>query len=126
MKIPKNEVVKFVVKSALHRQTAHSQTELASIVDTELKRVNPEYSITGRRLRRLAIDMPEVGVRVSVKKGKMPEKCPSCTTPLVKSWTMNLNGEKVIHSLKCDNCGYKSHGERWAPSRYWFWLNKEE
>jgi predicted RNA-binding Zn-ribbon protein involved in translation (DUF1610 family) len=125
MKIPKKEVVKFVVKAVLHRQTADSLAELTDLVNEDLKKVDRQYSISGGRLRSIAVSMPEVKVRVETKKGRTPKRCPACSSALRKVWGRNLKGRKVLENLRCPKCGYKGHDGRWLPRQYGFWIGKE-
>ncbi|MBN1896343.1 MAG: hypothetical protein JW789_01280 [Candidatus Aenigmarchaeota archaeon] len=124
MKIPKREVVKFVLKSALHRKKASSQDELVGIINTELRKVDSDYSITGKRIRLIAASMPDIRMDVVTRKGRVPPKCPSCGYSLKKSWDRNLRGRKVLRSLKCGRCGYKGTSGRWSPGKYIFCVSK--
>jgi predicted RNA-binding Zn-ribbon protein involved in translation (DUF1610 family) len=125
MKIPKDEVVKFVVKSVLHRRTARSQHELIDMVNAELRKVDPEYAIAGKRLRDIVVRMPEVEMRVEIKKGGIPNKCPACGSGLKKVYNRNLKGKKILEYLKCAKCGYVGHDQKWAPRKYQFWVGKK-
>jgi hypothetical protein len=120
MKIPKREVVKFVIKSVLHSKTADSQEDLVELVNKELRNVDPDYSITGRRVREIALSIPEIRLGVDVKKGRLPKKCPSCGSSLKKTWDKNLKGRNVLIGLRCRKCGYTGHDGRWTPGRYNF------
>ena len=121
MKRPKDEVVKFVIKAVLRDRKVDSQAMLAVLINTELKKVDPEYSITGKRLRLIVSSMPEVKIKTDVRKGSsVPARCPSCNSPLKKVWAKNLKGRRILENLKCPKCGYKGHDGRWLPRRYCF------
>lgn len=124
MKIPKKEVVKFVVKSVLHKQTADSLGELTSLVNDELKGVDAAYAISEGRLRGIVASMPEIKLRIDTKKGGKPRKCPACGGSLRKVYGKNLKGRRILVRLKCPKCGYKGHDGRWMPRQYGFWLGK--
>jgi uncharacterized protein with PIN domain len=124
MKIPKEDAVKFVVKAVLRKRNAGSQGELTSLVNKELKKVDPEYTISGKRLRTITISMPEARLKTSVKKGKTPRRCPSCNSILKKHYTKNLKGKKVLEHMKCLKCSYKGHDGKWLPSKYEFRFSK--
>ncbi len=124
MKIPKKDVVKFVIKSVLHRKTADSQEKLVELVISELRNVDPDYSITGRRVREIALSIPEVKINVRVKKGGVPAKCPSCGSMLKKTWDRNLRGRKVLRGMQCPKCGYKGAAGKWLPRKYGFSFGK--
>ena len=124
MKIPKRDVVKFVIKSVLHRKSAGSQKELVHKVNAELRKVDKGYSISGKRLREIALTIKEVKIEVGVKKGRSPKKCPSCSSSLKKTWDRNLRGRKVLRGLTCHKCGYKGVSGKWAPRKYGFSLRR--
>ena len=125
MKIPKKEVVKFVTKSVLNKQTANSQAELTALVNEELRRVDPGYAITGKRLREITVSMPEVGMKVDIKQGDRPMRCPACNASLKKAYSRNLKGRKILEQLRCGRCGYKGHDGKWKPRKYGFWVGKK-
>jgi predicted RNA-binding Zn-ribbon protein involved in translation (DUF1610 family) len=122
MKIPKKEAVKFVIRSVLHKHAANSQEEFSLMVNRELRKVDPKYSITGKRLRQIAVSMPEVVVLPRVRKGARPSQCPVCGHSLKKLWTKNLKGRKVMEGLRCQKCGYRGASGKWEPGKYNFRL----
>ncbi len=124
MRVPKREVVKFVIKSVLHSKTADSQEKLAELVTKELRTVDPSYSITGKRVREIALSMPEVKLSVDTRKGGIPTKCPSCGSSLKKAWDRNLRGRKVLRELRCLKCGYMGTTGKWLPRKYGFSTGK--
>ena len=124
MKIPKKDVVKFVIKSVLHRKSAESQEELSEMVNADLRKVDKGYSISGKRLRGIALTIKEVKIEVGVKKGSSPKKCPSCSSSLKKTWDRNLRGRKVLRDLTCHKCGYKGTSGKWAPRKYGFSISR--
>ena len=124
MKIPKKEVVKFVVKSVLHRQRADSLAELTALVNEELKDVDAGYTISEGRLRGIVASMTDVKIKIDTKKGDRPKKCPACGGSLHKVFGRNLKGRRILVHLKCPKCGYKGHDGKWMPRQYGFWLSK--
>ncbi len=124
MKIPKKEVVKFVVKSVLKKQTADSLMELTALVNDELKGADSAYAISEGRLRGIVSSMNDVKIKIDTKKGGKPKKCPACGGSLKKAYGKNLKGRRILTHLKCPRCGYKGHDGRWVPRQYGFWLVK--
>ena len=122
MKFPKRDAVGFVVRSVLKRRKADSQEEFRDLVAGKLKEVDSEYSISGERLRRIAVSMPGVEVRMWVKRGRAPKRCPCCGSGLRRTWTRNLKGRKILERLGCSRCGYRGHDGKWLPCRYRFSL----
>ena len=125
MKIPKKEVVKFVTKSVLNRRIADTQAELTAMVNEELQKVDPDYAITGKRLREITVSMSDVGIKVDTKRGDTPRRCPSCNAGLKKSFSRNLKGRRILEQLRCPKCGYKGHDGRWRPRKYGFSMSRK-
>ncbi|MCD6495753.1 MAG: hypothetical protein J7K54_00625 [Candidatus Aenigmarchaeota archaeon] len=120
MKIPKREVVKFVIQATLRRKTAKSQKEFVSAINNELRKVDADYSITGKRLREISFSVPGVRVNIYLKDGPVPKRCPSCGSKLRRKWDRNLKGRKVLRELECTKCSYTGRMGKWAPARYRF------
>lgn len=120
MKIPKKEVVKFVTRSVLNKKVVDTQAELTELVNEELQRVDPSYAISGKRLREITVTMRDVGMKVDIKQGDVPKRCPSCGYNLRKAYSRNLKGKKIIENLRCQRCGYKGHDGKWLPRKYGF------
>ena len=122
MKIPSKDLVKFVIKRVLENKKVGSQKELSELVVKELNKNKKQYALSGKRARLIALEIPEVKVLIEVKKGKIPKKCPCCKSKLVKTYTKNLLGGKILVKLKCLKCGYKGLEGKWIPKRYEFSL----
>jgi peptide subunit release factor 1 (eRF1) len=122
LKIPRKDVVKFVIKEALQKRKAMSQKELAEIITKELRRGESKYRITGRRARLLALEVP-VKIKTETRKGRVPRKCPVCSRGLKRTYSKNLYGKKLLTSLKCSRCGYHGAGGKWMPRKYRFSIN---
>lgn len=122
MYIPKKEIVEFLIRESLKDRKARSQKELSEILNQKLKSVDPDYSVTGKRVRSIAIDMPDVMIRVHTRSGSRPETCPSCGSELKKIYTKDLAGRDILSRMDCDTCGYSGRKDKWMPKRYEFWL----
>jgi peptide subunit release factor 1 (eRF1) len=122
MKIPRRDVVKFVIKEALQKEKAVSQKELAEIITKQLVKGESKYRITGRRARLLALEIP-VKIMVETRKGRVPRKCPVCGRGLKRTHSKNLYGKKILTGLRCGRCGYHGTGGRWMPRKYSFSLS---
>ena len=120
-KIPKKDVVLFVVKELIQKhKKIDSQEEFTDLVNANLKRVDPKLTISGRRLRILSLDIPDLKLTIETKKGKLRKKCPSCSKTLRKVYTKNLKGRKILYKLVCPRCGYFGKNGKFAPRRYVF------
>ncbi|MBN2042963.1 MAG: hypothetical protein JW754_04120 [Candidatus Aenigmarchaeota archaeon] len=118
---PKDDVVIFILKKILKKHCEiESQKRLRDFVVEDLKRVEPRYSISGERIRRICVKTPGIYMKIHTRKGKAREKCPSCGHSLQKSFTKNLKGKKFLVKASCHKCGYKSSAGKWIPSKYEF------
>jgi predicted RNA-binding Zn-ribbon protein involved in translation (DUF1610 family) len=121
MKIPKKDVVVFVVKEVIQKhQKINSQEEFTDLVNKSLKRVDAKLTISPRRLRLLSLGLPNLKLTVETKKGRSISKCPSCFKTLRKVYTKNLRGRKLLYKLVCSKCGYSGKNGKFAPKRYVF------
>ncbi|RLE10918.1 hypothetical protein DRJ04_08930 [Candidatus Aerophobetes bacterium] len=124
MYFPKQDVVKFLIKEILKEGGIHSQEELAEILNKKLKSVDKDYTISGRRARKIAALMPEVKVRVHTRHGEKPKKCPVCGGEVYEVYMKNLKGEKILFEIKCKTCSYTGKNGKWIPKRYEFWIEE--
>ena len=124
MRIPSEEILRFIIKEVLQESKVPSQTELAVLVNQKLKKVDSSYSVSEKRVRLAALHTPGVRITTSTKKGRLPKKCPSCSHSLRKTYTKNLKGKKLLVRLSCGKCGYAGKESRWEPQRYVFELKK--
>jgi len=119
---PKKELLEIVIRQALKSGKARSKEELASRVSSILKRIDADYRAGGRRVKKLALEMHDVNVRIITKKGKKRSDCPACGEKLKEVRSRNLRGEFVLTGMKCEGCGFSANGGRWSPARYEFSL----
>ena len=119
LKIPRKDVVKFVIKESLQKRKAVSQKRLAENITKELQKGELKYRISGRRARTIALEIP-VMLNVETRKGQVPKKCPVCGRGLKKTYSKNLYNRKVLTSIKCGRCGFHGTGGKWIPRRYHF------
>ncbi len=124
MQIPKKDILQFIVREVLQEAKVSSQTELADKVNHKLKKVDPSYSVSEKRVRVIALQIPGVKVSTATKKGSLPKKCPACGHSLKKVYMKNLKGKKLLVRLTCGKCGYAGKENRWEPQRYMFELKR--
>jgi hypothetical protein len=120
MPIPREDIVKFLLKDVLSGKRIGSQRELSEKLLSRLRKNDPSYSITGKRAREIALRTPGIRVRISTRSGRIPGRCPACSGRLSKTYTRNLRGRKIILRLSCVRCSYSGKSGRWIPSRYEF------
>jgi len=124
MRVPKKDILQFIVREVLQERKASSQTELARLVNAKLKKVDDSYSVSEKRARLAALSVPGVRVTTSTKKGQLPRKCPSCGHSLKRVYMKNLKGKKLLVRLVCARCSYTGRESRWEPQRYHFELKR--
>jgi ribosomal protein L34E len=98
-----------------------SQASFREALVQSLRRDEPLAVISGRRLRRLLIDVP--GVRISVKytergSAPPPTKCPVCGSELRPIRNQTLSGESIVLGQRCVRCDYWTHRALRVPVRY--------
>jgi ribosomal protein L34E len=99
----------------------HSQARFRSALLASLRRDEPLAVLSGRRLRRLLIDVP--GVRISVRYTERPSStalsaCPVCGSELRPIRNQTLSGESIVLGQRCVRCDYWTHRTRRVPVRY--------
>jgi hypothetical protein len=120
MLIPKDETVRFVLKEILQKRAIRSQAELAEALSERLRQVDVQYAVSAQRARAIAMETPGIRVRIAIRKGKPPKKCPACGGKLDRTYTRNLKGKKILLRMKCLRCSYRGAGNKWIPGRYGF------
>jgi predicted RNA-binding Zn-ribbon protein involved in translation (DUF1610 family) len=120
-KLPKPDVVKFEIVRVLkkHKQV-DSQKRMAYLVNKNLKKVEPNYSVSPGKIRILASRTPGVKIRVETRKGKFSDKCPSCEAKVRKLYTKNLKGRKILYKIACPKCSFSGKNGKWTPKKYSF------
>jgi hypothetical protein len=121
MKIPKRDVILFVIKEVMqkHKDIA-SLREFTDLVNMRLKMVDSRLSVSGPRLRSIFTKMPGTKIVTETRMGDKVEKCPSCYGSLKKVYTKNLRGKKILYKMLCQRCGYAGVNGKFAPRRYKF------
>ena len=117
-RLPSDEVLRFVIREVLRERPARSQSAFAAAVRARLRRADPDYALSGARVKRIAA---KAGVRVTVatRAGRAPKRCPGCGRGLQKVFFKNLAGKAVLTGLRC-RCGYRGSDKKLAPARYSF------
>ena len=123
-RIPKKQKVLTAIKKVLKRHLkVESQDRLAELVLRELRKEDKNYTITPTRVKRIALEIPEIEVKAKTKKSinlQKIEKCPICESEIVERKIKNLVGKEIIVGYKCTKCGYESDLEAFMPMKYEF------
>lgn len=126
--IPNSELVERIVYYAMKRRgIVHTQDELAEIVRKELKKLNKNFAITPRRVRKIALRIENMEVTIKTKKSRKarPKKCPVCGNKLIPIHAKNLLGKKIAVGFRCRACNYHADEKFFAPMKYEFRLIKK-
>jgi transposase-like protein len=123
-KIPSKEMVANAIKKVLSsRKIVESQEELTSLVEKELQKINKDYVVGATRVKRIALEIPEIEVKAKTKKSlglQKIDKCPICGSEVKEIKVKNLLGKDIVIGYKCSKCGYVSDLEAFLPMRYIF------
>jgi hypothetical protein len=127
-KIAPKEKVAQIIKSVLSsRLKVESQEELCKLVLRQLKKENKEYTLSPTRVKRIALEIPEIEVKAKTKKkvGLLKiERCPICDSPIEPIKVKNLLNKEIVIGYRCTNCAYESDLEAFIPMKYIFLMKK--
>ena len=123
-KIPDQDTVcKAVSRVMLRNQRIESQRELSDLVQKELSSEDPEYRISGERIRKVAVSSGaakvEIEYREAVKK-KLPDICPVCGNAMSPIMNMTLEGDVTEVKRNCTVCPFTAGQKACSPGRYIF------
>ena len=123
-KIPSKAKLNDVVKQVLSQHLkVNSQEELARLVLKRLKRENKDYVVSPVRVKRIALDIPEIEVKAKTKKTVRLQKidrCPICHSKIEPLKVKNLADREVLIGYQCTECAYQSDLEAFMPMKYAF------
>ncbi|MEM5810257.1 MAG: hypothetical protein QW156_05195, partial [Candidatus Aenigmatarchaeota archaeon] len=127
-KIPSKEKLMQIVRQVVSQHLkVNSQEELARLVLKVLKKENKNYVVSPVRVKRIALDIPEIEVKAKTKKTVRLQKitnCPICHSQIKPLEVKNLLGRKVLIGYKCTECAYQSDLEAFMPMKYIFILKQ--
>ncbi|MDN5357418.1 MAG: hypothetical protein PWR17_587 [Candidatus Methanomethylophilaceae archaeon] len=123
-KIPDEDTVADSILIVMHKNPQiRSQEELARFVRRHLSATDPEYKVSGERIRRIGINRKIIGVAIEYnasKSSKISELCPVCRNPMVPIRNRTLDGGVVEMRRKCSVCPYAIGSNPTVPGRYFF------
>jgi len=112
------------VKDALRRQgVVNSQRKMRELVLKELRRHDPDYSVSETRVRKLAIKNKLAIVSTkgrSSKQRTIANACPVCNGKMKRTKNLTLYGGTVNMGYKCQVCGYWTGLRKRVPTLYVF------
>jgi DNA-directed RNA polymerase subunit M/transcription elongation factor TFIIS len=124
-KIPKADILALAIKETLRQQrTVISQAKLTALVNTQLKRLDPEYTASEERIRRIALGAKLARVEIQTRELEdrtRAASCPVCGRKRMRRIrNRTIFDGKVTLGYKCRACGYKTGLKRSVPVRYTF------
>ncbi len=123
-KIPKDDFVFQVIRDIVRKRgKVDTQEELCYLVVKRLKKYNPEFVLSAKRTKKIALKIPEIKIKAKTRKSpKMIEikKCPICEGKLRKIYGTNLLNKKINLGYLCKICGFSSDLSSIVPMRYMF------
>ena len=121
-RIPSEEqVVKAIENCLVRNPRMRSQNELTAAVTKELQMDNPDYRVSGERIRHIGLKHRLFSISISyahTEVVRIREKCPVCGRKLSSVRNMTLDGGFVELMRRCDMCGYVSKGGTDRPAMY--------
>ncbi|MDR0198542.1 MAG: hypothetical protein LBI08_02230 [Methanomassiliicoccaceae archaeon] len=110
---------------AVVRKEGHvrSQAEMTSLVLSELRKEDPEYRVSGERIRRVAIERNILRVDIDYNMQddrSLPDVCPVCGYPMAAVSNSTLDGRESKVGRQCTKCPYHTGSRRRTPGRYTF------
>ena len=127
-KVPSDdEIIEAIHKVMRRDHIVRTQTDLQSQVLEVLRSMDPEYTITGFRLRKVALE--KAGLTIEIQGREMEgtraiSKCPVCRSPLKATKNVTIYGGTVTLGFKCTKCPYWTGKKRRVPTRYTFYIKK--
>ncbi|MBD3155955.1 MAG: hypothetical protein GF368_04860 [Candidatus Aenigmarchaeota archaeon] len=127
-KIPKEDFVYQIVRDVVRKRgIIETQEELCERVDKRLKKYNRNFVISPKRVRRIAIKVPNIKIKVKTRKSpkiKNIKRCPACKGRLKKIYGVNLIDKEVHVGYACSKCNFSSDLKSLVPMKYVFIWDK--
>jgi hypothetical protein len=123
-RIPRDEEVLAATLEVLAREGhVDTQRRLGELVAERLAQRDPDYAVTGERVRRLAVRSGSVDVRIRTREdGATPtmESCPVCGSELEERRNATLEGGETSTGYRCTWCPWWTGQTLRVPRRYDF------
>lgn len=129
-KVPSDEeIVDAIDAVMLRNHIVRSQIELLSLVKEELKARDPDFAVTGERVRKVSMEKAGLTIEIQSRekdtgRGKAMSKCPVCGSPIKAMKNVTIYGGTVTLGFKCTKCPYWTGSKRRVPTRYVFYKRK--
>lgn len=129
-KIPKDwDVIRAIEYVLKRRKFVTSNESLCYLTQKRLKEIDGDYVVSPSRVRKIALEIPEIRVRTKTKKTKNVKrlkKCPVCKSKTKMVFRKDLSGQRKHIGYRCDSCGFRTNLKSLIPMKYTFiWKNKK-
>lgn len=123
-KLPTDDEVADAIKRALARRgVVNSQRKLTELVRKELVSVDPDFTVTEERVRRLAIDRDIAKLSINARdtsRRTSSSDCPVCGRRMKQIKNLTVYGGSVDLGYRCSRCGFWMGLKTRRPTRYVF------
>jgi hypothetical protein len=123
-RIPDNNTLSDSIEAVMKRHNhITTQRELASLVNKELSKEDPDYRASGERIRRLGIERDLLHLAIEYRETDiedLPHICPVCGNAMSPITNMSLDGDVVEIKRRCTVCPYAVGKTLLVPGRYHF------
>jgi hypothetical protein len=123
-RIPSAKMLSQTISEVLReKRTVSSQSRLALAVNERLRKLDPEYTASEERIRKLAIFKGLARVHIHYRDTKTrseKDHCPVCGSETMEIKNKTLYDEKVELGFKCVKCPYWTGPSKRVPVRYDF------
>ena len=119
------EILDSLEKVMKRTGVVNSQRKLKELVEKELSKSDPDYTLSAKRLRLTAIDSSFIRMEIHYREGEQKNaihRCPVCDSKLKFVKNMTIFGGKVTLGYKCKKCPYWTGLKKMVPTRYIFTL----
>jgi len=121
---PSDTEILDAIKDALRRHgIISSQRKFSELVMRELRRHDPDYSVSEPRIRRLALSSGLVTIEMRARESDEKTSaglCPVCGGRTEKIRNLTVYGGTVTRGYRCKGCGYWTGLKRRVPTLYIF------
>jgi len=129
-KIPSKSKVVDAINNVLRtRFYIDSLENLRNTTLRSLRREEKNYVLTTSRIKKLALSIPEIEIKMRTK--KTPKKmnldfCPVCGNTIIPLKIKNVANQFVQIGYKCNKCSFHTNMESFSPMRYEFLFKSEK
>jgi predicted RNA-binding Zn-ribbon protein involved in translation (DUF1610 family) len=117
------DIIRAIEHVLKRRGFVNSNEELCYLALRRLKRSDKDFVVSPERVRRVAMGIPEVEIKVKTKSmgnRKKLKECPVCGNNVKRTFRKNLSGRRVHTGYKCSKCDFRCGLDSTVPMKYRF------